>query len=256
MVTTGLPTSALGYTDISHRDRKPTTGPLAPQPPPAEVPHPEVLPPPEPARTAWRNVTQRSARRGRRRSETVPPPATVPQPEMPQDSRLYAGSWATWNRKHLQHSLFPEFVSLTSSIQPIRILNILPHLPHPSQYWLLQNRREDCLDLAHQRNPWSSDPDIFIYLSNLLHLCLLMFLICHDVLLSTTFRYDFEVCSCPLYRPCYSSHYVFEKGRFFILLQQKSESARQTRLMIVHTASRKYRIYNDSKMITSKKTYN
>ena len=119
MVTTGLFISTLLYTDISHRDRKPTTGPLAPQPPPAEAPPPEVPPPPEPARTAWRNVTQRSARRGRRRSETVPPPATVPHPEMPQDPRLYAGSWATWNRKHLQRSLFPTcFTHLLQTADP------------------------------------------------------------------------------------------------------------------------------------------
>jgi len=88
--------------------RKPSTGPLAPQPP-ADLP-PEEPPAPPPAETsrpgAWRAVHQRGGfRRTRKKSEGRPAgpvietPMQPPQAQPPDRSQA-AGSWATWQGKY------------------------------------------------------------------------------------------------------------------------------------------------------------
>jgi len=81
-------------------DWKPSTGPLAPQPP-ADLPPDEPPGPPlEPRQGAWRSVHQRGGfRRGRRKAEPRPPGAvveTTPPVEQPPDRVQTTGSWATW----------------------------------------------------------------------------------------------------------------------------------------------------------------
>lgn len=89
------------------RLRKPSTGPLAPQPPadlPPEEPPAPAAEPPRPG--AWRSVHQRGGfRRTRKKSEGRPGPVIEtpmqmqPPPGPPLDRAQAAGSWATWQGK-------------------------------------------------------------------------------------------------------------------------------------------------------------
>jgi hypothetical protein len=84
--------------------RKPSTGPLAPQPPGDLPPDQPPVPPPEPRQGAWRSVHQRGGfRRTRKKSEG--PPAgpvieTTPPAAPPPDRAQTTGSWATWQGKY------------------------------------------------------------------------------------------------------------------------------------------------------------
>ncbi|KAH9968174.1 hypothetical protein BC827DRAFT_480413 [Russula dissimulans] len=81
-------------------DWKPSTGPLAPQPPGDLPPDEPSGPPPEPRQGAWRSVHKRSGFRRRRRKAEPRPPGPViemtPPMEPPPDRVQTAGSWATW----------------------------------------------------------------------------------------------------------------------------------------------------------------
>jgi hypothetical protein len=78
-------------------DWKPSTAPLAPQPPGDLPPDDPSGPPPEPRQGAWRSVHQRGGfRRTRKKSEPRPagPIIETTPPACPPPDR--AGSWATW----------------------------------------------------------------------------------------------------------------------------------------------------------------
>ncbi|KAH9993287.1 hypothetical protein BJV74DRAFT_884401 [Russula compacta] len=81
-------------------DWKPTTGPLAPQPPGDLPPDEPSAPPPEPRQGAWRTLPPRGGmRRFRKKSEPRPagPVAeTTPPAAPPPDRAQTTGSWATW----------------------------------------------------------------------------------------------------------------------------------------------------------------
>jgi hypothetical protein len=87
--------------------RKPSTGPLAPQPPadlPPDEPSAPAAEPPRPG--AWRSIHQRGGfRRTRKKSEGRPGPVIEtpmqmqPSPGPPPDRAQAAGSWATWQGK-------------------------------------------------------------------------------------------------------------------------------------------------------------
>ena len=121
------------------RLRKPSTGPLAPQPPadlPPDEPPAPAAEPPRPG--AWRSVHQRGGfRRTRKKSEGRPGPVIEtpmqmqppPGPGPPHDRTQAAGSWATWQGKVL--SSF--FLSFVKSLHPSTVQPGLEYTPPPSE---------------------------------------------------------------------------------------------------------------------------